>query len=248
MTEKKVALVTGASKGMGLEWVKQLSMLGYKVVLTARSLERAESAQRSLGSNHKEIVPMKLEITERTDRENLIEQVESSFGKLDLLINNAGINSRTRGSIKEDLFRKNVFIDELDPQELMNMVNVNATSPILLASALKNVLSKGENPMVINISSWMSSITIKKEGGNYSYAVSKAALNMMNRAFANDVKSLGITSLVVNPGWVQTDMGGAKAPLTSQDSIGSMIKNIVEKIGLDHSGEFFNYDGKVHPW
>ena len=128
------------------------------------------------------------------------------------------------------------------------MVNVNATSPILLASALKNVLSKGENPMVINISSWMSSITIKKEGGNYSYAVSKAALNMMNRAFANDVKSLGITSLVVNPGWVQTDMGGAKAPLTSQDSIGSMIKNIVEKIGPGNSGEFFNYDGKVHPW
>ena len=94
----------------------------------------------------------------------------------------------------------------------------------------------------------MSSITIKKDGGNYSYAVSKAALNMMNRAFANDVKPLGITSVVVNPGWVQTDMGGAKAALSPQESISSMIKSVVNKVGLEQSGEFFNYDGAVHPW
>ena len=248
MKNKKIALVTGAAKGMGLEWVKQLSTAGYTVILTARSLKKAEDAVKDLGVTHTEIVPMKLEITESVDRDNLAKEIALSFGKLDLLVNNAGINSRTRGAINEELFKKNVFIDELDAEELTNMVNVNATSPILLANALKDVMAQSENPMVVNISSWMSSITIKKDGGNYSYAVSKAALNMMNRAFANDVKPLGITSVVVNPGWVQTDMGGAKAALSPQESISSMIKSVVNEVGLEQSGEFFNYDGAVHPW
>ena len=152
MKNKKIALVTGAAKGMGLEWVKQLSTAGYTVILTARSLKKAEDAVKDLGATHTEIVPMKLEITESVDRDNLAKEIALSFGKLDLLVNNAGINSRTRGAINEELFKKNVFIDELDAEELTNMVNVNATSPILLANALKDVMAQSENPIVVNIS------------------------------------------------------------------------------------------------
>ena len=244
----KIAVVTGASKGMGLEWVRQLSAQGYAVVLTARTQAKAAEAAASLAPTQAPVWPQQLDVANPAEVAALVQWLTTQAGQVDVLINNAGINSRTRGAQDERLFRQNVDIDHLAPAEVLNMVQVNALAPILLAQQLRPLLAKAPQPKIINISSWMSSLTLKRDGGNYSYAVSKAALNMMNRAFAQDIKAQGIVSVVVNPGWVQTDMGGQKAKLTSQESVQAMISQVLDRITLAQTGQFFHYDGTTHPW
>lgn len=170
------------------------------------------------------------------------------FGKVDLLVNNAGINSGTRAQGDKSLQLKNISIESLDKNEVLSMIDINAISPILLAQTMRALLAKSDHPKIINIGSWLGSISIKQSGGNYSYAVSKSALNMMNRAFAFDVKSENIISVVINPGWVQTDMGGNSAQFTKEQAVSNLISNVVNKITIDDSGKFFNYDGSEHPW
>lgn len=244
---QKVALVTGASKGMGLEWCAFLAKHGHETILTASSFEKANQAASELEKQGLKAIPFALDVTKASDRVKLSQFVLDSFGKLDLLVNNAGVNSRTRAKGDETILAKNLLLQQLDEQEVLAMININAISPILLARELLPALSKSNRGVVLNISSWLSSITIKNNGGNYGYAVSKSALNMMNRAFAFDVQPLGITSVVVNPGWIQTDMGGNKAPMTPSDAVHNLFK-IAEKLSPQDAGKFFNYNGEEHPW
>ncbi len=242
-----VAIVTGAAKGMGLEWVKQLAEAGYRVVLTARTLAKAEAAAEDFIERELVVYPQKLDVTSAEDRKALAAWTEHMFGRVDLLVNNAGVNSRTQAAGDPLKLEQNLLIEKLDKQELFALMDINAVAPIQLANELRPLFKHSANPVVINIGSWLGSISIKNTGGNYTYAVSKSALNMMNRAFANDVRAEGICSIVVNPGWVQTDMGGAKAQFTETDAVQNMRK-LLEKLNLEDSGKFFNYDGTEHPW
>lgn len=243
-----IALVTGASKGMGLEWCRQLAEAGYEVILTARNPTQAAEAAASLQSEGYTIHPRQLDVCNEAENAALAQWVMERFGKLDLLINNAGINSFTRAKGDENLKLKNLTIEHLDKQEVFALMDINAISPILLANHLRPAFAAAKKPVIINIGSWLGSVSIKNTGGNYTYAVSKSALNMMNRAFANDVRDENIVSVVVNPGWVQTDMGGQKAQFTSQEAVANMIANVVNNVTIADSGRFLNYDGSDHPW
>ncbi len=243
-----IALVTGASKGLGLAWAKRLARDGYRVILTARSLEQAEAATMPLLNEGLAVYPVKLDISNSSDIQTLKEIIEDNFGQLDLLINNAGINSGTRAKGDKALQAKNLDIEQLDTSELLAMVEVNAVAPIMLAQALRPLMIRSKQPKVINIGSWLGSISIKSNGGNYSYAVSKSALNMMNRAFAFDVLQDNIISVVVNPGWVKTDMGGTRAKFTADESVNNLLAHVVDKISTEQAGQFLNYDGSEHPW
>lgn len=244
----KVALVTGAYKGLGYEWCRQLSKRGYTVILTARAFEQAEGAAEALHSMGGEVYPQTLDVVDSESVKALVAWTKEKFGKLDLLINNAGVNSKTRAKGDKDLQLANLTIEHLSRKEVTDMIDINAISPILLAHAFRPLLQLSESPLIVNISSWLSSISIKLNGGNYGYAVSKSALNMMNRAFAFDVKEENIISVVVNPGWVQTDMGGERASFTVEESVSNLIQNVVEKVSIEDTGNFFNYDGTIHPW
>ena len=244
----KVAIVTGAYRGLGLEWCKQLASLGYAVVLTARDLSKAQQAAATLQAQQMEVYPMKLDVSSSSDSLELLNWCTEKFGQVDLLINNAGINSGTRAKGNKELQRKNLAIESLDKQEVLAMLDINAISPILLAQSIRPLLAKSKAPKVIHIGSWLGSISLKQNGGNYSYAVSKSALNMMNRAFAFDIQQDQIISVVVNPGWVQTDMGGTRAQFTTEEAVSNLINNVIDKITLEDTGKFLNYDGTVHPW
>jgi len=244
----KIALVTGAYKGLGYEWCKQLAALNYKVILSARNLEKAQAAADTLQQEGLDVYPVSLDVSSLVEIEKTAAWVEEKFGQLDVLINNAGINSGSRGRISEALKLKNLSLDHLDSAEVLNMLQVNAIAPILVTRGFKTLLSKSDVGKVIHIGSWLGSIELKKSGGNYSYAVSKSALNMMNRALAYDLKEIGIVSVVVNPGWVQTDMGGSRAKFTATESVQNLIENVLQKIQLEDSGNFLNYDGGIHPW
>jgi len=244
----KLALITGAYRGLGLEWCKQLGKRNYKVILTARNYEKAEAAAKNLMAHGIDIYPHEMDVTNEKQVKKLSECIDQYLDKVDLLINNAGINSGTRANGNDALKMKNLSLDQLDSKEVLNMVHINSIAPIIVAKYFKKLLARSENGKVIHIGSWLGSISIKKNGGNYSYAVSKSALNMMNRALAYDLLPHGITSVVVNPGWVQTDMGGEKAQFTTEQSVQNLINNVVKRIDIEDTGKFYNWDGNIHPW
>lgn len=247
-TNNHVALVTGGAKGLGLEWCRQLGRQGYQVILTARSQAQAQEAADQLIEEGIQVVPRSVDVVDETQIAALAAWVEQAFGRLDLLVNNAGINSATRAQGDPQLRAKNLTLEALDPAEVLFMLRVNAIAPILMAKHFRPLLAKGEAPVILHIGSWLGSIAVKKDGGNYSYAVSKSALNMLNRALAGDLQAEGIITVVANPGWVQTSMGGNRAMFTPEQAVTQLIDNVLKRITLADTGKFFNYDGTEHPW
>lgn len=246
MEKEKIALVTGAYRGLGLEWCRQLAKNGYRVILTARDPEKAKSASGALQKIGLRIIPESLDVQDESQVVKLASEIESEFGRLDLLVNNAGINSKDDPD--RSLFPKSFRLSDLDPEEVVRHIRINSIAPVILVKHFRELLRKAENPVVISIGSWLGSITVKDFGGHYGYATSKSALNMMNRAMALEIKEEGIIAVVVNPGWVQTDMGGNNAKLTPEESVRGIINNVLQKITINDTGKFFQWDGSEHPW
>ncbi|MFK7972478.1 MAG: SDR family oxidoreductase [Bacteroidia bacterium] len=239
----QTALVTGAARGLGFEFCRQLAKAGKSVILTARNEEAGLEAAQKLSKEGGDIHFRLLDVDDEASVHEVAHQLEQDFGALDLLINNAGVNSKSTGS--EEDFLKNFKLSELDPEHVLKMVHTNAIGPIMMAKHMLPLLKKSRNPRVMNVSSWLGSISEKQNGGNYSYCASKAALNMMTRAFAFDVIREGITAIMVNPGWVQTDMGGSRAKLTAEESVSGLL-SIAEKLTAGDTGKFYNWDGTEH--
>lgn len=242
----QIAIVTGAYKGQGLEWCRQLGKLGYKVILTAREFSKVEQAARELISLGYEIIPKSLTVENESQLAELSLWVEKKFGKIDLIINNAAINPKDYSD--KDRMAKAFFLDSFDADEILEIIRINSAAPILMVKHFRFLLSKSDKPIVFNISSWLGSATILSFGGHYGYAGSKNLLNLFTKAMSIELKKDNIISVSVNPGWVKTDMGGAKANLTTEESINSMIQNVLQKVSIEDSGKFFHYDGSIHPW
>ena len=182
----------------------------------------------------------KLDIADTESIARFAAAVAERFERVDLLINNAGINSKTAPK-----GQKNVRLGDLEPQGMLRMIQVNAVGPVLVSQALLPVLGVGSR--VVSISSWLGSIAGKTSGGNYGYCASKATLNMLMRTFAHDVASKDITSVVINPGWVQTKMGGPRAPLTPTESVTGML-SVVAALTPEQNGSFLQWDGTESAW
>lgn len=239
----QTALVTGAARGLGFEFCRQLGKAGKSVILTARNEEAGLEAARALSEEGYNIHFRLLDVSDEESVAALARQLEEEFDTLDLLINNAGVNSKSTGN--EEDFLKNFKLSELDPAHVLEMIRTNAIAPIMMAKHMLPMLKKSRNPRVMNVSSWLASISGKQNGGNYSYCASKAALNMLTRTFAYDVIRDGITAIMVNPGWVQTDMGGSRAKLTAEESVAGLLA-IAEGLTAGDTGKFYNWDGTEH--
>jgi NAD(P)-dependent dehydrogenase (short-subunit alcohol dehydrogenase family) len=233
MTEQqKVAVVTGAGRGLGLEFARQLVAGGYRVLGTVR---RPSEALAEVGST-----PLILDVADAEAVAKFADAVREHADHVDLLVNNAGINS---GGVPAE--QKNVRFGSLEPEGILRMVRINAIAPVLVAQSLVELL--GEGSRIVNISSWLGSIANKSSGGNYGYCSSKTTLNMMARAMAFDLRERGIASIVVNPGWVSTDMGGPNAKLTPEQSVAGLLA-VADRLTLDDAGKFYQWDGTEHPW
>lgn len=242
----KVALVTGAYKGLGLEWCQQLAIQGYAVILTARDLEKAQNAAEILNKQGYEVYPKALEVTDEQQLAEIGAWTNGKFGKIDLIVNNAGINPKDNPDKAK--MAKAFYLDQLDADEMLNVIRINSIAPLLVVKHFRSLLRKSDRPIVINISSWLGSVSNLTFGGHYGYVGSKNLLNVLNKSMAYEIKSDNIISINVNPGWVQTDMGGSKAHLSTEQSVVSIIQNVIVPIDLNASGKFFNYDGTEHPW
>lgn len=242
----KVALVTGAARGLGFAWCRLLLQNHYRVVLTARTLEAATQAALTLDPSGAHVLPFALEVTNEDQLRALAQWMNERFGKLDLLVNNAGVNPKdyTDKNRMAQCFQ----LDALDAEAMLEVIHINSIAPLLVVKHIRALLKNAEQPAVVNISSWLGSVSELRFGGHYGYVGSKNLLNVLNKSMAYELKPDGIISVNVNPGWVQTDMGGSKAPFTAEESVANILTHVVAKLTPEQSGKFLNYDGSEHPW
>lgn len=219
--------MTGANRGIGFELVKQLIEIGYYVHATFRNGKGAlESLDQSMIKLHRMDV--------RSDSE--VERVFSEIsGKIDLLINNAGVYSTSQNSI-----------ENLSILEVSDMMQVNGIGPLRVTKAAMPNLRMSKSGKVVNISTGFSSIS-DCSGGYYGYRGSKAALNMFSVATERELRIYGISTMIICPGWVATDMGGFGAPLSAKKSVNGILNRITE-LNLSNSGMFISHDGDIMPW
>ena len=234
MAENKVCFISGANRGIGFEFAQQLTDRDWTVVAGYRS-RRNSSELLSLADNHPNLHAIKVDILRKVGVRKLRDYIDREFGRLDLLINNAGVNPGA-----------NTPLNEVD-YELVNqafMINVLGTS--MTTRFLHPLLAKTENARIINIGSRMGSVELS-HGDHVPYRISKAGLNMLTAIQAESYKTDGITAIVMTPGWVRTDMGGPNANLSPEESVGGMLK-VIENLTPEQSGKFFDHTGAEVAW
>ncbi|MCP4425525.1 MAG: SDR family oxidoreductase [Chloroflexi bacterium] len=230
------ALITGASRGIGLELTRQLLHQGNRVIATCRNPAQADELQSLAGTFKEQLTILPLDVTHDKAVKEARTAVAAQTSSLDLLINNAGILYRGEG------------VDNFDPAKMRHTFDVNVVGVMRVTTQFVDLLRSGTNPRIINISSQLGSLSaMNSDQGHVSYNSSKAALNMVSRKLAQELKGDGIVVTAVHPGWVQTDMGGAEAPVSILDSAQGIL-NVSENLTLADTGKFFVYSGEEHPW
>ena len=185
--------------------------------------------------------------------------VEDSGGTLRILAMDVtdavSVEAAARNSRQPDLLLSNSdiigphgqTIGNIDYDAWAEVLEVNTMGPMRVSEAFVEHVARSARKLIVTLTSGMGSITDNTSGGSIAYRSSKAAVNMVIRSLAVDLASRGITCVVVNPGWVQTDMGGPNANLTPSESV-SRLRSLIESLGPTHSGKFFNHDGRQYAW
>jgi NAD(P)-dependent dehydrogenase (short-subunit alcohol dehydrogenase family) len=235
MSDKRVALVTGANKGLGLEIARQLGKQGITVVLGARG-DKAKKAAETLKAEGIDAHPLQLEVTNASDVAALPGYFENKFGRLDILVNNAGVNLDPEGN-SVDVLRRTY--------------EVNVFAPHAITQALLPLLKKSPAGRVVNQSSVLGSLETISTGGAGgwivpAYSSSKAALNMLSVVQAEALKDTNVKVNAVHPGWVKTDMGGEAAPLGVEEGAKSAVA--AATLAADGASGSFTHLGKKLPW
>jgi NAD(P)-dependent dehydrogenase (short-subunit alcohol dehydrogenase family) len=236
-------LVTGANRGIGLEFARQLAARGDRVFATARDVNRATDLQKLAkqhGDGRVTIIPLDVDSADSIRAAD--DAVRKETDALDLLINNAGVYAARVTAGGEPAEK----LGELNFDDALKVLRTNAVAPLMLTQALLPLLKRGEDPKVVSITSGYGSVA-DNTGFPYYYGASKAALNMFMRSFAADAAARGIVTIVMSPGWVQTDMGGKNAPITPEQSVAGMLKVIDGLTSADNS-TFKDWRGKEVAW
>jgi len=227
-------LITGASRGIGLEMVRFGIANNWRVFACCRHPQRADTllslAQLANGRVSVHIVDM----NELATIQALAYELRNEA--IDVLVNNAGIY----GSDDNRFGR-------VDVRSWLETFQVNSIAPLKMAEALIEQLKAGQTRTIACISSKMGSIADNGSGNSYIYRSSKAALNAVVRSMSIDLKPHGIKCVALHPGWVKTDMGGANAEITPGESVSALFHTMLS-LKLDDSGRFIDIDGGDIPW
>ncbi len=228
-------LITGANRGIGLELARQYAADGWRVLACSRHPEKSD-ALNQLAAQHPGLVHIHaLDVTDRAQIDALSRTLANE--SIDLLINDAGIYPDAQF----------MGFGHTDYAKWMLAFQVNTMAPLKMAEAFIGQVMRSRLKIIATISSNMGSIGDNTSGGGYLYRSSKAAVNMVNKSLALDLKGNGITAVVFHPGWVKTDMGGQNAMITVQESVGGLRK-VIGKLTHADSGKFFAYDGQEIAW
>ena len=240
MKDARRVVVTGASRGLGLEFVRQLLQAGWHVQALLRNPDGSTSLQLLLQESGDRLTAVSCDVADPRMIAEAADQVASRWPRLDLLINNAGISSASSGGTGHG-------IERLDLADLRRVFEVNVHGAIEMTRCLLPLLRQAEGAKVIHVTSKMGSMADNDSGGWWAYRMSKAALNMAAVNMAHEFRAAGIATMVIHPGWVRTDMGGAAAPLDAESSVSGMIE-VIEALSMRDTGCFRDYSGANVPW
>ena len=224
-------LITGASRGLGREFARQYASAGWTVHAGVRNLHQ-RSAIKHL--QHEQITCHELDVTKHD--QILSVAAELAEEPIDLLINNAGF-----------WLGKDEHYDRCDETQWMEEFQVHLFGTMAMCEAFVDQVTAGDRKLIVNISSGNGSLTLESGIGDYPYNTSKAALNLISKGLAADLKQRGITVVCFTPGFVATDMSGPDADLSPHESVNAMCA-IIDTLGPEQTGTFLRYNGEAVPW
>ena len=234
-------LITGANRGLGLEFTRHYLERGERVFAGCRKPSAAPSLHALQAKYPQRLSVVALDVADADAIRASHRAVHSQTDRLDVLINNAGIYSS--GGSDEPSER----LGALSFEDALVVLRVNAVAPLLVAQQFLDLLRAGHNAKIIGISSGYGSVSGNTGGFPYYYSASKAALNMFMRSLAADAKRWGITTVLLDPGWVRTDMGGPGAPVTPEEAVRSMVR-LIDSLTLRQNGRFLTWRGGEQDW
>lgn len=228
-------LITGANRGIGLEFVRQYAEAGWRVYACCRNPRNAD-ALHSLEKKNSGLISVHALDVGNFDQINQLAKQLSGVA-IDLLINNAGIYSHDYSA------RSNA----VDGQAWIESFRINSIAPLKMIEAFTQNIARSQLKKIANLTSKMGSMDDNTSGGHYLYRSSKAALNMVTKSLSIDLAPQGILISLLHPGWVKTDMGGSNALISVEQSVTGMRK-VIEKLNPANSGKFYAFDGQEIPW
>ena len=227
-------LVTGANRGLGLEFVRQYAADGWQVFAACRAPDAAKDLQRLAAESGGRVRILKMDVTDTTS----VRAAAGALGgePIDVVLNNAGVGGP-----------RSERIGNFDYAAWECVLDANTLGPMRVAEAFVENVARSQQKRIVTITSGMGSIADNTSGGSYAYRSSKAAVNIVMKSLAIDLASRGILCVVVNPGWVRTDMGGPRGTLTPAESI-KALRSVIASLKPGDSGKFLNWNGKSYPW
>jgi NAD(P)-dependent dehydrogenase (short-subunit alcohol dehydrogenase family) len=231
----KTTLITGASRGIGLELSRQFAADGWCVLACSRHPKKSDTLKKLAAKYPEQITVHALDVADHEQINSLAQTLASK--SIDLLINNAGVYPGPKGC----------SFGDTDYEAWAHAFLVNTMAPLRMAEAFAPQITRSSQKTIVTITSKMGSVADNSRGGSYIYRSSKSAVNMVVKSLAIDLKSIGIIAVLLHPGWVRTDMGGPNGLISTKQSVSGM-RNVISQISLADSGKFIAYDGQIIPW
>ncbi len=238
-------LITGSNRGVGLELVERyLQHTDTFIFATCRHPLSAAELQALAKQHPDRLRIIQLDVTDQHSIDAAFAQISNEVDGLEMLVNNAGILPGGVASVVPNA----ATFGFLQADAMQEVFRVNTIAPMMIAQAFSELLRKGTQARLINMTSDAGSIEMTQQSAyHYSYKASKAALNMVTRCLATDFRADGVIVISIHPGWIQTDMGGPHATLTPAETIPIMM-NVIDGLTINDSGSFLNWDGSIVPW
>ena len=226
-------LVTGANRGLGIEFVEQYLNDGNEVIATYRN-ENSSMDLIKMGNERSNLKLLQLDVSSNKSLNSFAENLGDS--PIDIFINNAGVYGP-----------RNSSFGNVDEENWIPAIKINAIAPILLTQLIIKNIRSGADKKLIFVTSKMGSIDDNKGGGAYVYRSSKTALNAVVKSLSVDLENEGIVVALIHPGWVKTDMGGPNALIDKDTSVRGMTE-VISNLDISSTGNFYDYDGSIIPW
>lgn len=248
---KRIALVTGANQGVGLQVAKELIANGVTVLLGSRNFERGKAAAKEIGAG---AIAIQIDVTDRASINAAAERVEKEFGRLDLLVNNAAISNTRKGDLSLQEYAKISSASMVSLEEIREVWETNVFGPLAVFQAMLHLLRKSTDARIVNVSSGVGSLTANADP-NYPYhkffspvyPASKTALNAITLAIMVELEGTGIKVNLVSPEFTSTNLNGFEGTQSVEDGSREVVRIALLGPG-GPNGTFTRYDNGVIPW
>ena len=236
-------LITGTSRGLGLECVRQYAEAGWTVLACARNPSAASQLQALASTHPKQVRTFALDVEDHAAIDQLASDLNGTA--IDVLLNSAG--TMGDGSFAKEGLAFGSF-GRSNYKDWGSVFRLNVFGPMKMSEAFVEHVARSNQKKIVTLTSMLGSVGINRLGGLYAYRASKAAVNAMMKSMAIDLaKSRGIAATALHPGWVRTDLGGPQADIDVESSVAGMRK-VIDSLTLETAGRFWVYDGSELPW